>query len=123
MRNLILLSILFILLDISGSWIPIYLNRDHGSVILTFNSIFETIGFRLFFAFWYWIIGYLSWIIINICISFVFPKSITRSIVVSALVPVLMVLTIPESIPVVIWYCILSASFGFMFHKYVDIKG
>ena len=121
MRNIILLSILFIIFDITGSWIPMYLNADHAPVSLTIDSIFQMIGFRLFFAFWYWIVAYFVWILVNICISLAFPKSIIRSIVVSLIIPILVISTISESIPVIIWYCILSIAFGFMFHKYVDI--
>lgn len=123
MRNFILLSILFILLDITGSWIPMYLTQDQESVSLTINSIFQMIGFRLFFAFWYWIMAYFVWILVNICISLTFPKSTIRSIIVGLIIPVLIISTIPESIPVVAWYCILGIAFGFMFHKYVDING
>jgi len=123
MRNLILLSVLFILLDITGSWIPIYLNQDRESAAITINSVFQMIGFRLFIAFWYWMMAYFTWILINICVCLAFSKSIIRSTIISLIIPILVVLTIPEPIPIMAWYCILSISFGFMFHKYVDING
>jgi len=121
MRNLIILSILFIFLDITGSWIPVYLNSSHEPVSLTINSIFQMIGFRLFFALWYWIMAYSAWILINICIFFAFPKSIIRSTIISLIIPIVVISTVSESIPVVVWYCILSITFGYMFHKYVNV--
>jgi len=121
MRNFILLSILFIFLDITGSWIPIYwMNPDRASVSITINAVFQAIGFRLFFAFWYWIVAYSVWFLVNWCILLLFPRSILRSVAVSSLVPILVIFMVPEAIPVVIWYVLLSTAFGLMFQKYVD---
>lgn len=119
MRNLILLLVLFILLDIIGSWIPLYLmNPDHRFSPLTVDLILQTIGFRLFFAFSYWIVGYSAWFLINICIFLILRRSIMRSIIVSAYMPVLILGTLSEFNLVIVWYCLLGVAFGLLFHKY-----
>jgi len=123
MRNLILLSGLFILLDIVGSWIPIYLaNSGSQPGPLTFELIFEGIGFRLFFALWYWIIGYSAWFLINICIFLILPRSIIRSVIISAYMPILIMVTLSEFNLVIVWYCLLGVFFGLLFHKYAIKK-
>ncbi|KAA6438363.1 hypothetical protein FEM33_16855 [Dyadobacter flavalbus] len=120
-RNLILLLILFLFIDITGSWIPVYfMNPDHASVPLTISSVFLTIGFRLFFALWYWIAIYSVWMLANIGIFLIFPRSVMRSVAVSSVIPLFVICTVPDAVPVVIWYCLLSIAFGFMFHKYAD---
>lgn len=120
MRNLIILSLLFIVLDIIGSWVPMYfMNQDRKSISLTIESIYEAINFRLFFAFWYWIAAYLSWIGISICIFLALNKSLIRSLIISLIVPIA-VLTISDSFPILIWYSTISIFFGLLFHKYVN---
>lgn len=121
MRNLVVLSILFIIIDIAGSWIPVYfMNPDHASVSLTIDSVFLTIGFRLLFALWFWIVAYSVWMLANIGIFLIFPRSVMRSIAVSSVLPLFVICTVPDANLVVLWYCLLSVAFGFMFHKYAD---
>jgi hypothetical protein len=121
MRKVIFLSILFILTDIIMGWIPIYyMNPARESALITFNSVFEGIAFRLLFAFWYWVVGYLVWILVNVTFTLTFSRSKFRSMAVSIPIPIVVIWNIGYFNPVVVWYCLLSALFGFCFHRFID---
>jgi hypothetical protein len=123
MLKLITLLLLFIVLDIAGASIPIYLmNIDKHVGPLTLRMISEGIYLRLIFGFWYLVIAYSSWFLINIFAFLFFPRSIMRSIAVSLCLPLFIIRTLSEVNLVTVWYCLLIIAYGLLFHQYVGDK-